>query len=155
MCVCVKSLNHVWFFATPWIAARQTPLSLGFSRQGYWNRFPFPTPGDLPKPGIKTASPEMASRFFILELRRKPKCSIISSVPLSAAPWTESKRFPFILFLFCFILSQPYWGVIDKNCVYLKHTMCCFDIHCEMISTSKLITISTFSLALYTWNWLP
>ncbi|ELR58856.1 hypothetical protein M91_15770, partial [Bos mutus] len=45
----------------------QAPLSMGFSRQEYWNRFPFPTPGDLPNPGIKPsslASPALASGFF-------------------------------------------------------------------------------------------
>ena len=39
--------------ATPWTAVHQTPLSMGFSRQQYWSRLPFPPPGDLPDPGIK------------------------------------------------------------------------------------------------------
>ena len=38
---------------TPWTAAHQAPLSMRFSRQGYWNGFPFPSPGDLPNPGIE------------------------------------------------------------------------------------------------------
>ena len=42
MCVCV--LNHVLFFATPWTAARQAPLSMGFSRQEYWSGLPLPSP---------------------------------------------------------------------------------------------------------------
>ena len=37
VCVCVKSLSHVRRFATPWTAARQAPLSMGFSRQEYWS----------------------------------------------------------------------------------------------------------------------
>ena len=41
---------------TPWTVAHQAPLSLGFSRHEYWSRLPFPTPGDLPNPGIKPAS---------------------------------------------------------------------------------------------------
>ena len=44
--------------------ARQAPLSMGFSRQGYWSGLLFPTPGDLPKPGIKPAPPALASGFF-------------------------------------------------------------------------------------------
>ena len=40
-----------------WTVAHQAPLSMGFSRQEYWSGFPSPSPGDLPSPGIETASP--------------------------------------------------------------------------------------------------
>ena len=43
------------FFATPWTVACQAPLSMGFHRQEYWSRVPFPPPGDLPDPGIQPA----------------------------------------------------------------------------------------------------
>ena len=49
----MKSLSHVRLFATPWTVAYQAPLSMGFSRQEYWSGVPFPSPGDLPDPGIK------------------------------------------------------------------------------------------------------
>ena len=39
-------------FVTPWTAALQAPLSVGLSRQEYWNELPFPSPRDLPHPGI-------------------------------------------------------------------------------------------------------
>ena len=55
-------------FATPWTAARQALLSMGFSRQEYWNGLPCPPPGDLPNPGIglpSPASPTLADEFFI------------------------------------------------------------------------------------------
>ena len=42
---------------TPWTAAHQVPLSMGFFRQGYWSGLPFPSPGDLPNPGIEPGSP--------------------------------------------------------------------------------------------------
>ena len=42
---------------TPWTVACQVPLSMGFSRQEYWNGWPFPSPADLPDPGIKLGSP--------------------------------------------------------------------------------------------------
>ena len=45
--------------ATPWTVACQAPLSMGFSRQEYWSRLPFPSPGDLPQPGIKLRSPAL------------------------------------------------------------------------------------------------
>ena len=50
---CAKSLSCVRLFATPWTAARQAPLSMGFSRQEYWSGLPCPPPGDLPNPGIE------------------------------------------------------------------------------------------------------
>ena len=41
---------------TAWTVAHQAPLSMGFSRQEYWSGLPFPSPGDLPDPGIKPKS---------------------------------------------------------------------------------------------------
>ena len=52
---------------TPWTVARQASLSMGFSRQEYWSGLPFPSPGDLPDPGIKLTSPALAGGFFIVE----------------------------------------------------------------------------------------
>ena len=63
-------LSHfscVQFFAILWSVAHQAPLSMGFSRQEYWSGLSFPSPGDLPDPGIKPASlksPALAGRFF-------------------------------------------------------------------------------------------
>ena len=53
----VKSLSHVRLFETVWTIAYKAPLSMEFSRQEYWNGLPFPSPGDLPDPGIKPWSP--------------------------------------------------------------------------------------------------
>ena len=58
--------------ATPWTADHHAPLSMEFSRQEYWSRFPFSTPGDLPNPGIKPTSPALASRFFTTVPPGKP-----------------------------------------------------------------------------------
>ena len=55
----MKSLSRVRLFATPWTVAYQAPLSMGFSRQEYWSRLPFPSPGDLPDPGIGPRSPAL------------------------------------------------------------------------------------------------
>ena len=55
----VKSLSRVPFFATPWTVAYQAPLSMRFSRQEYWSGLPFPSPGDLPDPGIELGSPAL------------------------------------------------------------------------------------------------
>ena len=55
----VKSLSRVQLFATPWTVAYQASPSMGFSRQEYWSGLPFPSPGDLPDPGIKPRSPAL------------------------------------------------------------------------------------------------
>ena len=50
------STTHSCLFVTLWAVARQAPLSVEFSRQEYWSGLLFPTPGDLPHPGIELAS---------------------------------------------------------------------------------------------------
>ena len=59
MKVKVKLLSCVQLFVTPWTVAYQAPLSMGFSRQVYWSGLPFPSPGDLPNPGIEPRSPAL------------------------------------------------------------------------------------------------
>ena len=55
----VKSLSRIRLFATPWTVAYQASPSMGFSRQEYWSGLPFPSPGDLPDPGIEPGSPAL------------------------------------------------------------------------------------------------
>ena len=52
-----QSLSRARLLAMQWAVAHQDPLSMEFSRQEYWTGLPFPTPGDLPNPGIQPASP--------------------------------------------------------------------------------------------------
>ena len=52
----MKSLSRDRLFATPWTVAYQASLFMGFSRQEYWSGLPFPSPGDLPDPGIELGS---------------------------------------------------------------------------------------------------
>ena len=52
-CMCAQSLSHVLLFATPWTVDHKAPLSMGLPRQEYWSGLPFPSPGDLPGPGIE------------------------------------------------------------------------------------------------------
>ena len=59
-----RVLSRVRLFATPWTAARQAPLSMGFSRQESWSGLPCPPPGDLPNPGIEPGALFIAGRFF-------------------------------------------------------------------------------------------
>ena len=64
-------LSHVQLFATPWTAACQVLRSMGFSA-GILGGLPFPSPEDLPGPGIERASPAVAGGFFTTEPQGKP-----------------------------------------------------------------------------------
>jgi len=75
----VKSLNRVWLFVTPWTVAHQAPLSMGFSRQEYWNWLPFPSPGGLPNPGIKPRSPTLQAEALTSEPPGKPCTYVLVS----------------------------------------------------------------------------
>ena len=61
---------------TTWSIARQAPLSVGFPRQENWRGLPFPSPGDLPNPGIEPVSPALAGGFFTTEPPGKPAMEI-------------------------------------------------------------------------------
>ena len=69
----VKSLSRVRLFVTPWTVAHQAPPSMGFYRQKYWSGLPFPSPGDLPDPGIKPRSPALRAEALTSEPPGKPK----------------------------------------------------------------------------------
>ena len=63
----LSRLGRVQLFVTPWTVAHQAPLSMGFSRQECWSGLPSPPPGDLPDPGIESASlmsSALADAFF-------------------------------------------------------------------------------------------
>ena len=66
----VHMISDAHLRVTPWTVAHQAPLSMGFSRQEYWSGLPFPSPGDLPDPGIEPmslTSPSLTGGFFITE----------------------------------------------------------------------------------------
>ena len=71
VCVCVCVCPHVCSVVsdsvTPWTAAHQASLSMGFSRQEYWSGQPFLPPGHLPNPGMEPVSPVLAGGFFTTE----------------------------------------------------------------------------------------
>ena len=73
MCVSAQSLSHVQLFMTPWTVTHQAPLSTEFSRQEYWSGEPFPSPGNLPDPGIKPGFLVLKADSLQAEPPRKPK----------------------------------------------------------------------------------
>ena len=72
----VKSLSRV----DPWTVDYQAPLSMEFSRQEHWFGLPFPSPGDLPDPGIKPVTPALAGGLFTTEPPGKPRYTSYTSV---------------------------------------------------------------------------
>ena len=76
----VKPLSRVQLFATPWTVAYQAPQSMDFSRQEYWSGLPFPSPRDLPNPGIKPGSPALQADTLPSEPPGKPEGDKISEI---------------------------------------------------------------------------
>ena len=69
---CVLSHSVMYDSVTPWTVAHQAPLSMGFSGQEYWSGLLFPSPGDLPDPGIKPMSPSLQGDYLPSEPREGP-----------------------------------------------------------------------------------
>ena len=65
--------------ATPWTVAYQASPSMGFSRQEYWSRLPFPSSGDLPDPGIESGSPALEAEVLTSEPPEKPALKLYFS----------------------------------------------------------------------------
>ena len=61
--------------ATPWTIACQALLSMGFSCQEYWSGLPFPSPGDLPNPGIEPGSPSLQEVLYPLSHEKEKALS--------------------------------------------------------------------------------
>ena len=104
MRACMLSLfSRVQLFVILWTVAYQDPLSMGFSRQEYWNRLPCPPSGDLPNLVIEpasTVSPASAGRFFttsatnlfidfsdLYHLKSLPTCDPVSPLSSSSHPY--------------------------------------------------------------------
>ena len=93
MLCCAKSLNCVQLFVTLWTVSCQAPQSVGFPRQEYWNGLPFPSPGDLPDPGIRLeslTSPVLVGGFFTTSATWEAPVNYISSVQFSCSVVSNS-----------------------------------------------------------------
>ena len=87
--------------ATPWTAAFQAPLSMRFSGQGYWSGLPFPSPGDLPNPGIEPGSPALQPDSLPAELQGKLILGL--QLPKSWNIFSHVAIKPNAIHLFCFL----------------------------------------------------
>ena len=63
-CIRWRWLSYLTLVAA-WTVACQGPLSMGFPRQAYWNRLPFPSPGDLPNPGIEPTYSALVLKVYL------------------------------------------------------------------------------------------
>ena len=96
----VSHLVGLQFFATSWTVTCQTPLSMKFSRQDYWNGLPYQPPGYLPNPGIESGSPPLQADYLLSEPPWKPTSvqliGIISIILKLKIPTDAHKMFTFI-----------------------------------------------------------
>ena len=90
----MKSLSHVRLFATPWTVFHQAPPSTGFSRQEYWSGLPFPSPGNLPDPGIEPRSPALQADALTSEPPGKLNMGDLGSIPRLGQSHEEGKGYP-------------------------------------------------------------
>ena len=63
-----SGFSHVQLFVTLWTVAGQAPLTMGFSGHKYWSGLPFPSPRDLPNPGIEPGSPALEAEALTSEI---------------------------------------------------------------------------------------
>ena len=68
-----EPVKLLWLFATPWAVAYQAPPFMEFSRQEYWSGLPFPSPGDLPHPGIEPKFSTLQADTLLPEPPGKPR----------------------------------------------------------------------------------
>ena len=86
----------------PWIVPCQAPLSMGFPKQEYWSGLPFPSPGDLPNPGMEPRSPALQADSLSSEPPGKP----LNHHYLG--PTRYMVAFVFFVYLACFLLTSSY-----------------------------------------------
>ena len=119
---------------TPWTVASQAPLSMEFSRQEYWSTLPFPTPGDLPSPGIaprSAASLELVGRFFT------------ASATWEAHYKLQSPCFTLGLQTFIYLMTGSLYP-LTKPFLFLPPL--------QLLATTFLLSVSEFNFfILYTW----
>ena len=110
---------------TPWTVAQQAPLSMGFSRKGYWSGLQFPSPGDLPDPGITPGSPALQADSLPTELWEKASVSFsISFLIISSSERHSLVKISehYLLFLFA-IISKKFFkkSILKTMFAYFHH----------------------------------
>ena len=133
---------------TPWNVACQAPLSTGFSRQQYWSGLPFPSPGDLPDPGIEPGSPALQADSLLTELWGKPQNgSFRCWLWIQLSPNTFI--LPMSLYLKWLSFLNYYWCIVDLKCVSFRCTAKWFRYMCMYVCVYIYIFFILFSFIGY------
>ena len=135
MSTCVLScFSRIQLFVTPWTIARQTPLSMGFSRQEYWSGLPFPPTGDLPHPGMEPAAP--------LPLALQVNSLLLShqGIPLTCLHVCTFFP-PFVCMTYSLTLPKNSIGI------YILHSCCLFFGEAVVAQSECLFWVTPNSLA--------
>ena len=121
----VQSLSTVQLLATPWTAAHQAPPSMGFPGQEYWSGLPFPSPGDLPYPGIEPGSPVLAGGFLttvppgglVKTLIERDMCTpmFIAALFITARTWKQPRCPSADEWIRKLWYTMEYYSAIKKN----------------------------------------
>ena len=146
-------LAQACLFATPWTAAHQAPLSLGLSRQAYWSGLPFPSPGDLPDPGIKPWSPALPANSSPSEPPGKPFYRVVYTWQ-SQSPSASHPPFPLLAvhayiysgsaFLLIYAFNKKNWmAQLNWNAQLLASFSASYHFESELSST----LLWTFSIS--------
>ena len=141
---CWVAYSCIRLFETQWTVAHQALLSMGFSRQKYWSGLQFPTPGDLPNPGIKSASlmsPSLAGGFFT------------TSCTWEIFPVGGKGLINFLLTEDTFSSSNIYWwGGGQRHMRRQKWASSHSFAHEGEMATSSLSSVTVFSLVVSRWH---
>ena len=112
-------------FATLWTVACQSPLSMGFSRQGHWSELPFLPPGDLPDPGMEPASPALAGGFFTPSHLGSPISPLVLNIKCNLTKivyYFKTIEKPFYSKPLFSVFKFPNWGpqlILTHKCFQL------------------------------------
>ena len=103
-------------FVTPWTAALQVPLSMGFSRQEYWSGLPCAPLGDLPDPGTEPRSPALQANSSPFQPPKKPKNTIVGGLSLFQGIFPSQETNWGLLHCRWILYQLRYWGSL--SCIY-------------------------------------
>ena len=126
----MKSLSRVRLFVTPWTVAYQAPPSMGFSRQECCSGLPFPSPGDLPDPGIEPGSPTLWADALLSEppgklaFRYSGSLWFLFIMEVPPCGWGWSSGLP----------RFPGWKLVS---VFLWVELDLFSLECNEVSSSE------------------
>ena len=145
--ILLSHFSHVRLCATLWTVDHPAPLSMGFSRQEYWSGLPFPSPGDLPDPGIKPRSPTLQADSLPSEPLGKPRsivhnCSKVEIIQMSINWWMGKQN-----------LVHPYNKILFGNKEKFSTHLCTnMDEPWKYAKWKKLVTKTTYYTTSLTQN---